>query len=584
MWYDKSHYLVGLLAWSLNAYGNSPLSLEVHPLERGTGTLYQVLDENITQSLKQAPSFFLKPQGYIGQMESLNFRGLTGPHTYVVLDGIGLNDMASGQVDLSHFLNTGSNQVRVISGPEVILHTNQAAGLLYADTAVGEEKTVGFLETGSFKTVGTGVRSTFHTVTAIHTLMANHQETAGLSSYGDQRRYGERNRYTNDNGGLISQFQVNPALSLKTHARVINSTLKYDNGLAPLPPKPQATQNSMISLLGSEITYEGENGGQQLVKAEYARQAMTYEPHSFSLNQEVSLRYFQTIQWQENKTQWACNLVSSTLKKEEGFKKERSLGGLSILHSMPFMKDWVVEIGGRQEVVSHYKLAPCGTAGIAWDRGNTKLYGSWRHAIRLPTLYDLYGESAFFTPNASLKKENMHLWELGWKQKIQDSGVFQVVYFYNHQKSMIIWVPTSSFSSTVSNLTHSAVLQGIETSLQHEVGKVVLKGTYVYTHTRYPKEAMVKPPVPMHRGSLQGLCPFQVAWKITMEMEYIGCRYQGKTKMQRYLLGNIELSYDLNASWRVYGQVKNVGNTVYQTVPGYRAAKRACYVGTHFSF
>ena len=68
-----------------------------------------------------------------------------------------------------------------------------------------------------------------------------------------------------------------------------------------------------------------------------------------------------------------------------------------------------------------------------------------------------------------------------------------------------------------------------------------------------------------------------------MEMEYIGCRYQGKTKMQRYLWGILNFLMILTPLGEC-GQVKNVGNTVYQTVPGYRAAKRACYVGTHFFF
>ena len=78
----------------------------------------------------------------------------------------------------------------------------------------GEEKTVGIFGNRIFKTGNRRPINFSYCNGYTYTFMANHQETAGLSSWRSKEGT-ERNRYTNDNGGLISQFQVNPALSLK---------------------------------------------------------------------------------------------------------------------------------------------------------------------------------------------------------------------------------------------------------------------------------------------------------------------------------------------------------------------------------
>lgn len=575
------------LLWIIPGFAGSMPKIRVNPSSLETGTVYQYMGPDIQQGLLSTPNIYMRSQGYTGQSISTSFRGLTSPHALVLLDGIAINDASAGQADLSHFARSGVNRMSIQSGPEVLLRSNQAGGIIQLDTSDPKVGTQAIAEMGSFKSMHTGIKSTFQNSHGMHTLLANHEQTNGLPKYDRARMYGEKNRYHQENGGMLSHLRFGNRTWLKTHARAINSVLKYDDGGTPLPYKPQATQNAAVYLIGAEANHESSTGKwQQQLAFSHARHKLDYDPYSFTHSQESTMAYRHDLTWSwAHRTRLVADSTTTSLRKHLGFQRQRSVNGLAALHSMRLTDTWHAEVGVRQDYTQKYSIPPRLTAGLSWEKNRTKLYGSWRQAMRLPTLYDLHAEAPYFHPNSSLKQEKLDLIEMGWKQNINDQQALQAVYFHNRLHHMMVGTPINATTSTIQNLPRHAILQGLELSTEHKSKRQFLvKGSYTLTSTSYPKGTSLKPITPKHRLYLQGEILYDESWTITPSLEYIGHRFSMNRRLNPYILNHLEISYLLKPDCRLYGQIKNLWDERYETVAGYRSPRRAFYVGTRFTF
>lgn len=575
------------LTWISIGQAESLPKIRVHPSAIETETIYQYSGSDIIGSLEEAPNVYVQPQGYTGQKVSANFRGLTSPHALVLLDGISLNDASAGQADLSHFTMTGADQVKVLSGPEVLLQSSQTGGIIQLNTIDTKAGTKGLLEAGSFDRAQVNLKSTFQQPRATHTLLVNHTRTSGLPKYDSARIYGEKNRYHQENSGLVSRMQLGERTWVKTHARTISSVLKYDDGFAPLSSKPQATQNAAIYLLGAEANHESITGKwQQQLVASHAKQNLNYDPNSFTHSQETALAYRHDVRWSwTHRTRFTADITTTSLHKQTNFKKQRFVSGMAALHGIRLTDTWNAEAGIRQDHTQKYTMLPRLTAGLSWEKDRAKIYGSWRQAMRLPTLYDLYAQAPYFQSNPSLRREKMDLTELGWKQSLGDRSAIQLVYFYNRLQNMMVWNPLNTTASTIQNLPKHSVMQGLETSLHYIwQNQISLKGSYTYTNSSYPKNINIKPMAPKHHVYLQIDVPAAEKWTIVPSLEYTSRRFSGTQVLSPYILNHLEITYTIKEGYKIYGQIKNLWDEGYETVANYRSPQRTFYVGTRFTF
>lgn len=574
------------LVWVCAGYTESLPKIRVHPSSVETGTVYQYTNPKVMEGLQEAPNVYVQSQGYTGQQASAIFRGLRSPHALVLLDGISLNDASAGQADLSHFGMTGADQVKVLSGPEVLLQSGQTAGVIQLNTIDKKAGTKGGLEAGSFDSAQANLKSTFKEPHATHTLLANHIQTAGLPPYGSRRIYGEKNRYHQENGGVISRFHMGERTWVKTHARAVSSVLKYDDGFPPLPAKPQATQNAHIYLVGAETNHESANGKRHhQLAASYAKQNLDFAPDSFAHTRESTVAYRQEEQWSwTHRTRFVADSTTTSLQNPL-FKKQRAVSGLAALHGIRLTDTWSAEAGIRQDHAQKHSILPRLTGGVAWEKDRTKLYGSWRQATRLPTLYNLYAQTPNFQPNPALKREKMDLTEFGWKEKLGDRSTLQLIYFYNRLLNMMVGSLLNDFSSTVQNLPGHSILQGVETSFQYTwQNQISLKGHYTYTESTYGKSTTIKPIAPKHHMHVHLEIPTAEQWSVTPSLEYMSHRFSGTQHLPPYILNHFEITYTLKPGYQIYGQIKNLWDERYETVIGYRSPRRAFYVGTRFTF
>jgi vitamin B12 transporter len=572
------------LAWTMHTHAEDLPKIKVHPSAVETGTVYQSKGTDVVEALTEIPSIYF-PSVYTGQVFQTSFRGLASAHTLVSLDGIPINDATAGMADLSRFNITGADKITVLSGPEVLLQTSQAGGILQLNTNDTEAGTKGAAALGSFNTVAGNIKSTFKHAHGSHTLLANHEQTTGLPKYDKVRILGERNRYHQENAGIISHTQVGDRTWLKTYARAFSSVLKYDDAHPPLPSKPQGTKNGAIYILGAEANHESPSGKwQQQLATSYTKQNLSYGPTSSTENQETVLAYRHDVRWAwAHRTRFVGD-TTVTHQDQLNLKKQRSVSGIAALHGVRLTDTWSAEAGVRQDHTQKYKMAPRLTSGVAWEKDKTKLYGSWRQATRLPKLSDLYVNSPWETSNPTLKGEKMDLMELGWREKLSANSTLQLVYFYNRLNNMMKGTQLSSGSWMTQNIPGTSVLQGMETSLYHTwQNQVSLKGSYTYTSTSFPRHINDKPIAPKHHAYVHLEIPMATQWSVTPSVEYVSQRFNGNEKLQPYILNHLEVAYKITKACQIYGQVKNMWDEGYETIVGYRSPRRTFYVGTRFS-
>lgn len=160
-----------------------------------------------------------------------------------------------------------------------------------------------------------------------------------------------------------------------------------------------------------------------------------------------------------------------------------------------------------------------------------------------------------------------------------------MVYFYNQQKSMIIPILLSGGRSTFSNLNHPVIFRGLEFSLHQKFHPVLLRFMYSLTLTHFSHGVGLKPAVPRHRWNWEMEFSFWDHWALIGRLCYTGSSYGwGGIKLKEYCLGDLELLYTMSTVLKTFIQVKNLGNTSYESAVGYRSPRRAFYVGLSYSF
>ena len=571
-------FIVGILFFPLNSIAIP--SLEIYPIKIQTGTAYKQKGEDVQKTLTQIPGVFIESAGSEGQIATPHVRGLQGLYTMVLVDGIPFRDAGSGIIDLSKLSSMGLDQVIRFHGPEVLLYTPYAGSILDLRTKNSSKKTIIDLKAGSFDTATASVKSTIIRDHAQHIIVGNHNQTAGLPKYGSSRIYGERNRYYQENGGVLSTITLGNQTTLKTQVRAMESLLKYDQSMPPLPLKPQGTQENKALLLGASLAHETWKGVQHEISISHTDQEATYEGSEGTSGKESRLQYHQDIPWSSrHRMRLVIEATNDSLRQKKQFQSHRTTFGGAVLHSIDLTSRWQLEGGMRQNYTKHYTQNPLGTAGLSWNNSRTKFYGSWRQGCRLPTLYDQRGESPFFQPNPTLKQEKVDFWEGGWVQKFKDKGSFQWVYFYNQINQRIVGVPLDLMRSTVRNLNGKTTTKGTEVSIHYLwFDTVFLKGAYTYT------EGDRGCVTPKHQAALS-IIKEESLWTIESTVSYTGNRQDWSQKhLPFYIVHDIKLAYTVKDQWRIYGMVKNLWDERYETISTYRTPRRTFYVGTSFIF
>ena len=570
------------------------------------------------EALRSLPGVSVGRSGGFGNITQVRIRGAEGNHTLVLIDGIEANNTADGEFDFSNLSADDIERIEIIRGPMSGLYgSNAVGGVINIITRRGQGPLTLTVRTegGSMGTTDIAGRVAVGNDKAHLSVSYQVRETAGynIAPVGDE-----------DDGSRLGTFTMRagatllPGVTLDFTVRKSDKQADRDGFGGPAGTLATAIDdrstldhrvflaggNLRWDMLGGALTHELRINHNSTTTADTDRSFFA----SFSRNISEAEKYAYLATYRLNMPAlWMKHAFTGRVEKEdERFTPfgdfadglERARG------RMAYTGEWRGDFADRLFL----------TAGIRRDdNDNFQDFTTWRAAaslvlkelymrphasvgtaVKLPTMYEQFGTSPFFVPNAALTPEESFGWDAGVEFTFfKGVAILDVTYFNSDLTNKINGTAPGPRPGTFTsvNLPGESTREGVEVAARFKLTReITLGGAYTYTDARNPdgERELRRPP---HAGKVDLAYDFMGGRGTAT----IGAIYNGRQEdiafrmpfffptervaLDAYWLLNATASYKITPAVEVFGRVENLLDRHYQEVYGYDAPPIAAYAG-----
>src|SRR5690349_4602773 len=217
-------------------------------------TRIQRLDEPIVTSLiRLTPSAAVATSGPLGSLTEIRIRGAEANHTLVFVDGIKINDPASGDTPRLEIFNADlASRIEVVRGPQSALWGSEAIGGVIAingvDDAPGASASA---EGGSFGFARASASASLVTRTASLAGAIGLQRATGVDSFNG---HGDKDGYRNLSGRIRGTWHPVPNVELGGSAIALTGRSEFD-GFDPITFAHADTLDSSRNRLSAGLVW-----------------------------------------------------------------------------------------------------------------------------------------------------------------------------------------------------------------------------------------------------------------------------------------------------------------------------------------
>jgi len=576
-------------------------------------TRIQRLDEPIVTSLiRLTPSAAVATSGPLGSLTEIRIRGAEANHTLVFVDGIKINDPASGDTPRLEIFNADlASRIEVVRGPQSALWGSEAIGGVIAingvDDAPGASASA---EGGSFGFARASASASVVTRKASLAGAIGFQQATGIDSFNG---HGDKDGYHNLSGRIRGTWHPVPNVELGGSAIALTGSSEFD-GFDPVTFAHTDTLDSSRNRLAAG-----------LILASAGTSSTPWRVQLASSFLESSNRNY-LAQVQQNRTRGDRGNVSAQverrfttgpiahtlitaaeLERETFHARDTIYGGLSDQDRSRNHEALTVEWRGeakavtgdlavRRDIFNRFKDATSLRASLlARVGGGFSVAGSYGEGIAQPTFFDLYGFFPNnFLGNPSLKPESSRGFELslryrrgpveasltGYRQKLHD----EIVDIFDSN--------TGLFSTA--NRRETSDRAGVEAVFGWQLAdKLRLSANYAYLDATQPDDTSLTQVHELRRPKHSGSVALDgTAGKLTYggSLAYVGSHSDqrdtfpfDRVTLGSYWLADARIAYAVRPGFELFARVSNALNQRYEDVFGYRTERRAAYAGIRLS-
>lgn len=561
--------------------------------------------KTVTEVMRTLPGVETISYGGRGQNATISVRGGTSAQTLVLMDGVRVNSVTSGGVNLNDLPLNQVERIEYIRGAR--------ASIYGADAIGGVVNIITRPEVGSRAhklSAGAGSHNErlldWSSVTTVGAA-GQIKGAAGLEQEDGYNAHpvpgindGDEHGYTGYNAMLDYQHALRPDLDLYSSARWFRNQAQYDNSYtgswgSQHQRKETWSENQSYTLGGryhpgryqSELlanygredlyNYVDSSSRDEAQDRTYIRQYNVSWLHDFALND--AWRLGAGVDWRREELTPSSISSGVPYSDETHGRDNTGLYALTQFQQGP----WQAELSGRTDDNQQYGRHNTWQIGGGWtfltDYRLSSRYGT---GFRAPSFNDLYFPDPYTPGNPDLQPEESKSRELAL-DGVTQLVIWRVTGYRNDIDQMIQWAPGAGGLWSPENVGQARI-EGVELEAQFD--------TAMLTHR---VSADFKDPQDQVRNKqLQRISKQNAKWVAQTQWQqwegslswiYQGERYddaENTVELGGYSLWDLGVGYHITQQFKVDGRLANVLDKYYETTQGYPADGRSVYVTVNY--
>jgi len=558
--------------------------------------------------LRLSPSVSVTTSGPGGSLTEVRIRGAEANHTLLFVDGIKIDDPASGDTPRFELLNADlASRIEIVRGPQSALWGSEAIGGVIAVNGVADEPGyAASVEGGSFGFLRASGSETLVTDRASLAGAVGWQRATGINSVSGP---GDKDGYRNLSGRLRGTWRPAPNVEIGAVGLALTGRTEFD-GFDPVTFAHADTLDSsrnrlaagrLWAAIGDESsTWNGQIAGSILGSSN--RNFLAEEP----LNRTQGTRRNISAQIERRLQTGAIThrLIVAAETERETFRARGEISGLSTdqdqsREHQSLTGEWRSDVGGfsgdlavRRDWFNRFRDATNVRASIlARIGGGFSVAGSYAEGIAQPTFFDLFGFFPNnFVGNPSLKPESSRGFEGSLRFRHGSVAASITAYRQRLHDEIVTIFPPPTFIGTAINRAGQSRRQGVEAELGWNLAdRLRVDATYAYLDATEP-ESDAGPQVrelrrPKHSGSI-AVDGSAGRLSYGASVAYVGRHFDSRdtfpfdrVTLGAYWLAGARVAYAVRPGIELFARGENLLGQTYQDVFSYRTEGRAFYAG-----
>ena len=548
--------------------------------------------------LRALPGMALSRAGNRGGQTQARLRGAEANHVLTVLDGIELNNPASGsEYDFAHLDLTGATRLEIANGPRsAVWGVDALAGLVYIDTTPTQDTLRLDLASGTHATRHASAQWARVGADGHAGLSLSRFDTGGsnIARSGD-----EQDGYRNTTLHVNAARHAGP-WTFGAVLREVEADLEYDPTPFPafVPADGDRGADSRRRYAKIEARHAGSERWQPTLTVTMARAHDVQFEDGMQTESTFGERVTTTLS--NNFTLSARHHLNATLERDSQRFRQRgavtpfgdpnqrqraAARGAAAEYQFRGARTFA-SLSARFDAQDEFDDAVAWNAAIARALGPGRAFANVGTGVKNPSFTERYGHTPdTFHGNPDLEPEQSIEYEIGFATERLSVAAFAAE-LDNEIAGFVFDVARGGF--TARNLERRSRRHGVEIGYRDTLGRVQVSASYTWLDAT--EDGVEEVRRPRHQGRIDATGSLTGALRFNLGAAVVGEQLDNdfstlpsvRRALPGYTLVHAGLTWSLSPRARVYLQVENAFDEDYEDILGYRNPGVRAMAGVRF--